>query len=308
MPFGVSMVGPVIYTFGTEAQKQRYLPRILASDDWWCQGYSEPGSGSDLASLQCRAVRQGDQYVVNGTKTWTSFAHFADRMFCLARTDPQAKPQEGISFLLIDMDQPGIEVRPIVTIDGGHDINMVFLTDVKVPVEDRIGEENRGWTCAKFLLGHERFGIAGIGRSKAQLDKLRRIAAAEPAGAAPLIEDESFARQVAQADIDLQALEATELRYLLAARDREIGAEPSLLKVRGTEVQQLLTELLMQAVGYYAFPFLRAAMEEGWNQPPVGPDYAAPLAPVYFNWRKASIYGGTNEIQKNIMAKMVLGM
>jgi alkylation response protein AidB-like acyl-CoA dehydrogenase len=305
--FGLNMVGPVIYTFGNAEQKAKYLPRILSAEDWWCQGYSEPGSGSDLASLSTRAVRDGDHYIVNGTKTWTTSAQYANRMFCLVRTDPQAKQQEGISFLLIDMAQPGVEVKPIVTIDGGAEVNMTYLTDVKVPVADRIGEENKGWTYAKFLLQHERFGIAGIGRSKAQLERLKQIAAQESAGGGPLIADRDFAGQIAQVEMELTALEYTELRYLLAAKG-EIGAEPSLLKVRGTEIQQMLTELKMRAVGHYGLPYIREAMTDGWNEEPIGPEYAAPLAPVYFNWRKTSIYGGTNEIQKNIMAKMVLGM
>jgi len=309
MPFGVKMVGPVIYTFGSPAQKQRFLPRILASEDWWCQGYSEPGAGSDLARLQTRAVRVGDHYVVNGTKTWTSFAHFADWLFCLARTSSEAKPQEGISFLLIDMKQPGVEVRPIVTIDGGADVNMVFLTDVQVPVEQRVGEENKGWTYAKFLLGHERSGIAGVGRSKAQIERLRGICGNEAAGGGRLIEDADFARAIAEVEIELAALEYTELRCLLRDVTRGgPGEDVSMLKIRGSEIQQRITELLMQAVAYYANPFSREALEHGWNEAPIGPAYAPPLAPTYFNWRKASIYGGTNEIQKNIMAKMVLGL
>ena len=308
LPFGLNMVGPVIYTFGTEEQKRHYLPRILHMDDMWCQGYSEPNAGSDLASLQTRAVREGDHYIVNGTKTWTTLAQHADHMFCLARTNSDVKPQEGISFLLIDMRQPGVEVKPIVTIDGGAEVNMVYLTDVKVPVEDRVGEENKGWTYAKFLLGHERFGIAGIGRSKAQLERLKSIAAIETAEAAPLMADRDFAHAVADVELELTALEYTELRLLLAARDGQVGAEPSLLKVKGTEVQQMLTELLMRAVGYYAAPYSREALTDGWNEAPIGPDHAFSLAPTYCNWRKVSSYGGTNEIQKNIMAKMVLGM
>ena len=310
MPFGTKMVGPVIYTFGDKRQKDHYLPRILASEDWWCQGYSEPGAGSDLASLQTRAVRKGAKYIVNGTKTWTTFAHYADHMFVLARTDPSAKPQEGISFLLLDMRQPGVEVRPIVTIDGSAEINMVFLTDVEVPAEDLVGQENKGWTYAKFLLGHERSGIAAVGRSKAQLEKLKRIASAEPGdGGAPLIEDQTFKAKIAQIELELMALEYTELRYLMAeSAGAAPGAEASLLKIRGTEIQQMLTELLMQAIGYYAHPYVPEALERGWNEKPIGPEYAAPLAPMYFNWRKSSIYGGTNEIQKNIIAKMVLGL
>jgi len=310
MPFGTKMVGPVIYTFGNEAQKRRFLPRILASEDWWCQGYSEPGAGSDLASLKTRAVRQGDRYIVNGTKTWTSFAHYADWMFCLVRTDTQGKPQEGISFLLIDMRQPGVEVKPIVTIDGTADVNMVFLTDVEVPVENLIGKENKGWTYAKFLLGHERSGIAGVGRSKAQLARLKEIARLETAEARPLIEDATFRNRIAELEIELRALEMTELRYLMDAHHagRPPGAETSLLKVRGTDIQQMLTELLAMTIGYYANPYVREAMDYGWNEAPIGPPYGSHLASTYFNWRKASIYGGSNEIQRNIIAKMVLGL
>jgi len=307
--FGLKMVGPVIYTFGTEEQRKKYLPRIVGNKDFWCQGYSEPGSGSDLASLSTRAVLNGDHYVVNGAKTWTTMAQYADHMFCLVRTDPDAKFQEGISFLLIDMDQPGIEVKPIRTLDGGQEINTVYLTDVKVPVEDRVGEENKGWTYAKFLLSHERSGIARIGASKAQLARLRDIAAQERCGEGYLIDDPDFRREMAQVEIDLHTLEYTELRALTAAaRGEAPGPEANALKIRGTEIQQRISELLMQAVGYYAMPYVPEALEYGYNQPPVGPDYAAPRAANYFNMRKASIYGGTNEIQKNIIAKMVLGL
>jgi len=309
IPFGLKMVGPVLYTFGSDWQKSHYLPRILDSEDWWCQGYSEPGSGSDLASLATRAVRDGDDYVVNGTKTWTSFAHWADMMFCLVRTASGGKPQEGISFLLIDMHAPGVEVRPIVTMDGGRDVNMVFLTDARVPVRNLIGEENKGWTYAKFLLGHERLGIAAVGRSKRQLARLKEIAVRESQHGAPLAADGGFSRAIARVEIELQALEMTELRLLMqAATGAAPGAEASMLKIRGTDIQQDITELTMQAVGYYGVPFVRGTSDRGRNEAPVGPDYAAPAAPVYFNWRKSSIYGGTNEIQRNIIAKMVLGM
>jgi len=305
--FGIKMVGPVIYTFGSRQQKDYYLPRIISGEDFWCQGYSEPGSGSDLASLQTRAVLKGDHYVVNGTKTWTTMAQYADRMFCLCRTDPDAKFQEGISFLLIDMKQPGVEVKPIRTLDGSHEINTVYLTDVKVPVEDRVGEENKGWTYAKFLLSHERSGIARIGASKANLEKLRQIAERERCGDGYLIEDEDFKREIAQVEIDLHTLEYTELRALTAAAKGEApGPEANILKIRGTELQQKISELLMRAMGYYAMPYLPEALEYGYNRDPIGPEVAAPLAANYFNMRKTSIYGGTNEIQKNIIAKMVL--
>jgi len=307
--FGIKMVGPVIYTFGSKEQKEHYLPRIISAEHFWCQGYSEPGSGSDLASLQTRAVRKGDHYIVNGSKTWTTMAQYADHMFCLCRTDPDAKFQEGISFLLIDMNQPGIEVKPIRTMDGSQEINTVYLTDVKVPVEDRIGEENKGWTYAKFLLSHERSGIARIGASKAQLEKLRNIAASQPSGNGYLIDDPDFQREITQVEIDLHTLEFTELRALTAsAKGEPPGLEANVLKIRGTEIQQKISELLMRAMGYYAMPFLPEALEHGYNESPVGPDVAAPLAAAYFNMRKTSIYGGTNEIQKNIIAKMVLGL
>jgi alkylation response protein AidB-like acyl-CoA dehydrogenase len=307
--FGTKMVGPVIYTFGSDEQKSKYLPRILNNEDWWCQGYSEPGSGSDLASLQTKAVRDGDHYIVNGTKTWTTLAQWADMMFCLVRTSTEGKKQEGISFLLIDMTQPGVEVKPIITIDGGHEVNMVHLTDVKVPVADRVGEENKGWTYAKYLLQHERGGTAGISNSKAKIERLKEIAGGIKTGGETLIDDIDFKRDVAKVEIELQALEYTDLRYLMtAASGAPIGAEVSMLKLRGTEIQQRISELLMQAMGYYANPYMPEAMEYGWNEEPVGFAEAPPLAPAYFNIRKTSIYGGTNEIQKNIIAKMVLGL
>jgi alkylation response protein AidB-like acyl-CoA dehydrogenase len=306
VPFGVGMVGPVIYTFATPEQKQRFLPRILSGEDWWCQGYSEPGAGSDLASLRTRAVRDGDRYIVNGGKTWTTYAHFADWMFCLVRTDPDAKKQEGISFLLIDMKTPGITVRPIITIDGAHDVNEVFLEDVVVPTENLIGEENKGWTYAKFLLGHERTGIAGVARAKAQLARLKRIAGVERRGGAPLAEDADFTRKIAQTEIELMALEITELRTLASeSAGRGPGPEASLLKVRGTEIQQRISELLLEAIGPYALPRIGAEARANLR---VGPDHAVGIAGDYFGLRKISIYGGTNEIQRNIMAKMILGL
>jgi len=308
IPFGLAMVGPVIYTFATEAQKQRFLPRILSSDDWWCQGYSEPGSGSDLASLKTKAVRQGDKYIVNGSKTWTTMAQFADWIFCLVRTDSTVKQQEGISFLLIDMKSPGITVRPIITMDGGHEVNEVFLDNVEVPVENLIGQEGQGWTYAKFLLGHERSGIAAVSRSKKGIARLRAIAKAETIDGQPLIEDDSFLRKVNELEIDLTALEYTELRTLAReSQGKGPGPESSILKIKGTEIQQAITELAVEAAGYYAMPFNRRAMD-GANEPTVGPSYAAFVAPSYFNMRKTSIYGGSNEIQKNIIAKMVLGL
>ena len=309
-PFGLGMVAPVIMAFGDDDQKKKYLSRILATDDWWCQGYSEPGAGSDLASLTTRATADGDDYVVNGAKTWTTLAQFADMMFCLVRTSDEEKKQDGISFLLIDMKSPGVTVRPITTIDGASDeINEVFLDDVRVPQANRVGEAGKGWTYAKFLLGHERTGIAAVGRSKKQLMRVREIAAQEVSGGRPLIQERRFAEKVAAAEIDMLALESVVLKMLAEeSAGRAPGPEASLLKIKGTELQQAITELLFEAIGDYAHPYIPEALDDGWNEEPVGPDYAAPLAPHYFNWRKASIYGGTNEIQKNIIAKMVLGL
>ena len=306
--FGVVMVAPVILAFGTKRQKDFYLPRILRSEDWWCQGYSEPDSGSDLASLRTQAVPNGDHYIVNGQKTWTTMAQYANRMFCLVRTSSSGKRQEGITFLLVDMDQPGVTVQPIKTIDGNYEINNVFLEDVKVPFEDRLGEENKGWTYAKYLLGHERTSIAAVGRSKGQLERLKNIASAEQHEGRPLIEDATFREKIAAIEIDLLALESLVLRVLSdESAGKGPGPEASFLKIRGTEVQQGITELLVEAIGNYAHPYVPEAMQTGWNEDPIGPDYATSIAPHYFNWRKASIYGGSNEIQKNIIAKAVLG-
>ncbi|MCO6389664.1 pimeloyl-CoA dehydrogenase large subunit [Aliihoeflea aestuarii] len=311
LAFGVNMVGPVIYTFGNEAQKKRYLPAIANLDDWWCQGFSEPGAGSDLASLKTRAVREGDHYVVNGQKTWTTLAQYADWIFCLVRTDPDAKKQSGISFLLIDMKTPGIEVRPIVTIDGGREINEVFLTDVKVPVENLVGEENKGWDYAKFLLGNERTNIARIGMSKQRIARIRELAAKEMSSGRPLIEDERFREKLASVEIDLKALELTQLRVVAADAKRGNTGKPdpasSILKIKGSEIQQATTHLLMQVMGPHALPY-HTGDADGSNELPIEPDYAATAAPGYFNFRKVSIYGGSNEIQKNIIAKAVLGL
>lgn len=310
LPFGVSMVAPVIYTFGSAAQKERFLPKIQSGEEWWCQGYSEPGAGSDLASVKTTAVRDGDDYIINGQKTWTTLAQHADWGFFLCRTDPNAaKPQEGISFILVDMTTPGIEVRPIITIDGGHEVNEVWLTDVRVPVENRVGEENKGWTYAKFLLAHERSGIAGVARSKRGIERLRSIASTEVLEGAPLIEDDSFARKISQLEIDLTALEFTELRTLAReSAGKGPGPESSILKVKGTEIQQRLTELTLEAVGSYGAPYFRGFPDDGSNEFPIGPDYAHHAAPNYFNFRKTSIYGGSNEIQRNIITKMILGL
>jgi len=301
--FGLKMIAPVLMAFGNPAQQQRYLPKILSAEEWWCQGYSEPGAGSDLASVKTRAqlVRsgEGDHYIVNGQKTWTTLGQYADWIFCLVRTDPEAKKQSGISFLLIDMKTPGVTVRPIITLDGAHEVNEVWLEEVRVPVENLIGEENKGWTYAKFLLGHERTNIAGIGIAKRELARLKRIAEAEGRLGEPL-----FAARVAQVEIDLMALEITNLRVLAsetrAEREKKApGPEASILKIKGTEIQQAISELMMQAVGAYALPF---------KQSDVGPDYAANLGAGYCNLRKLSIFGGSNEIQKNIISQMIMGL
>lgn len=312
LPFGVNMVGPVIATFGNEAQKRRFLPRIANLDDWWCQGFSEPGAGSDLASLKTTARRDGGHYIVNGQKTWTTLAQYADWIFCLVRTDTAAKKQEGISFLLIDMKTPGVTVRPIRTIDGGTEVNEVFLDDVKVPLENLIGEENKGWDYAKFLLGNERTGIARIGISKARLRRLKELAALEMSDGRPMIENERFRLKIAAVEVELKALEMTQLRVVARARNGQDGKpDPasSILKIKGSELQQAISELLLELVGPYALPDqMPPDGSDRWNEPPVGPDWAGTLAPHYFNWRKVSIYGGSNEIQKNIIAKAILGL
>ena len=303
IPFGVKMVGPVIYTFGSDEQKERFLPPIATSSVSWCQGYSEPGAGSDLANLRTRAVPDGDHYVVNGQKTWTSFAHWADWIFCLVRTNPDAKAQEGISFLLIDMKTPGITVRPIIMLDGAHHVNDVFFDNVRVPVANRIGKEGEGWTCAKFLLANERLGIAEVPGSKRGVRALREIAGDVAAA------DPSFREKIAEVDLQVQALEMSELRALSTmALGGAPGPEVSTLKVRGSEIQQRIAELACEAVGNYAMPYQPELLFRDSNESPIGPAYAVPAAPRYLNMRKTSIYGGTNEIQKNVISKMVLGL
>ncbi len=309
LPFGVAMVGPVIIAFGSAEQKEKFLPRIANLDDWWCQGFSEPGAGSDLASLKTAAKRDGDRYVVNGQKIWTTMAQHADWIFCLVRTVTQVKKQEGITFLLIDMRTKGITVRPIITIDGSAEVNEVFFDEVRVPVENRIGAENKGWDYAKFLLGNERTSIARVGLSKERIRRIRALAALERAGGRPIIEDERFREKLAALEIELKSLEMLQLRVVSNERHRERGKpDPysSMLKIKGAEIQQATTELMVEIVGPYALPY--RPDEEGSNQPPVGPDWASTVAPTYFNWRKISIYGGSNEIQKNIIAKAILGL
>lgn len=307
VPFGLSMLGPVLQKFGSKEQQDYFLPRILNGEHWWCQGYSEPGAGSDLASLKTRAVRDGDHYIVNGQKTWTTLGQYANWIFCLVRTDPEAKQQEGISFLLIDMATPGIEVRPIILLDGTHEVNEVFFDDVKVPVENLVGEENKGWTYAKYLLTHERTNIAGVGFSQAGLAAVKRMARAAQSGGRPLIENPHFAARMAQVEIDLMAMSTTNLRIISqAAAGQAPGVESSMLKVKGTVIRQEINDLARRAAGPYALPFASEALE-GTNEPPIGPEGTAPVAAQYFNNRKLSIFGGSNEIQRNIIAKVKLG-
>ena len=291
IPFGLTMCAAVLLKFGTPAQQKHFLPRIYDGDDFWCQGYSEPGAGSDLASLRTRATREGDHYVVNGQKTWTTLGHYADWIFCLVRTDPAAKKQEGISFLLIDMKTPGITVRPLILMDGGHEVNEVFFDDVRVPVANLVHEEGKGWTVAKYLLGHERMNTARIGTSRRELESLKELASARMKDGRPLLDDPRFRDRVTRLEVELMALELTNLRFLDQLRGgRAPGAEVSMLKIRGTEIQQMLTELMMDAIG------------------PAARDAGTRFAARYCNFRKTSIYAGSNEIQRNIIAKMSLGL
>ena len=303
VPFGLAMLGPVLMKFGSKAQQAEYLPRILSGEDWWCQGYSEPGAGSDLASLKTRAVRDGDDYVINGQKTWTTLGQHANRIFCLVRTDPEAKPQKGISFLLVDLDTPGIEMRPIKLIEGGHEVNEVFFTDVRVPAANLVGEENMGWTIAKFLLTHERTNIAGVGFSMQSLEEVKALARQVKRNGRPLIEDPLFAARVAQAEIDLEAMKITNLRMLYKAQKQGApGPETSILKIKGTVIAQELKDLARRALGPAAAPFPGMLSA---NLAPA-PEEAANNAARYFNNRKTSIFGGSNEIQRNILTKTML--
>ncbi len=309
VPFGLSMLAPVLQKFGSKEQQDYWLPRILSGEDWWCQGYSEPGAGSDLASLKTEAVLNdaGTHYIVNGQKTWTTLGQHANMIFCLVRTDKTVKQQEGISFLLIDMDTPGVEVRPIVLLDGGAEVNEVWFTDVKVPVENLVGEENKGWTYAKYLLTHERTNIAGVGFSQAGLTAVKRLAKAEMAGGKPLIQNPHFAARLAQVEIDLQAMSTTNLRIISkAAAGTAPGVESSMLKVKGTIIRQEINDLARRAVGAYAMPFASEAVE-GSNAGLPDPHDAGPVAAQYFNNRKLSIFGGSNEIQRSIIAKVTMG-
>ncbi len=307
--FNVTMVGPVIAQFGNDAQKQHFLPKTANADIFWCQGFSEPGSGSDLASLRTKAERKGDKYIINGQKIWTTLAQYADWIFCLVRTDPAAKKQEGISFILVDMKTSGITVRPIITIDGGREVNEVFFDNVEVPAENLVGQENKGWDYAKFLLGNERTGIARVGASKAKVARIKELASMERVGDTPLIETPRFREKLAAVEVELKALEMTQLRVVADERRREKGRPnpaSSILKLKGSQIQQQLTELVMEVVGPYAMPYQRDF--DGRNEETIGPDYATEAAPMYFNYRKVSIYGGSNEIQRNIVAKAILGL
>ena len=315
-PFGVSMVAPVIMAFGNEAQKKEHLPKILSSDVWWCQGYSEPGAGSDLAGLQMSAVRDGDEYVLNGSKIWTTLAQWADMIFCLVRTDKSGKPQEGISFIVFPMTLPGITIRPLPTLDGPaegqHEINQVFFENVRVKIKDAlIGEENKGWTYAKYLLEFER-GNAYASGLRNMLRKVRKIASKEVAGDLPVLRDPDFARKLARTEIRVEAIDATEQRVLSAlSAGQNVGPESSMLKYQGSEVQQEITELALEAAGIYGNPFVQdtlALAEPGSNAEAPTPEHLLTAAPSYFNYRKTSIYAGSNEIQRNIIAKMVLGL
>ena len=314
VPFGVNMLGPVLIKYGNEAQKRYWLPRILDGSDWWCQGYSEPGSGSDLASVRMTAVRgrdkDGDHYILNGQKTWTTLGHYANMIFCLVRTSSDVRPQEGISFVLVNMNSPGVEVRPIITLDGAHEVNEVFFTDVRVPAENLVGEENKGWTYAKYLLTYERTNIAGVGFSVAALERLRAIAKKQKRHGRPLIDDPYFAARFARVEIELENMKTTNLRVLAAVAGGGVpGAESSMLKIRGTEIRQEITALTRRAMGQYAqsLPGSEAANDSALNEFLETPG-AATAATSYFNNRKLSIFGGSNEIQKNIISKMILGL
>jgi alkylation response protein AidB-like acyl-CoA dehydrogenase len=308
LAFGLRMLGPVLMRYGSAAHQQHFLPRILSGEHWWCQGYSEPGAGSDLASLKTQAVRDADHYVVNGQKCWNTLGQFADWIFCLARTDPTAKPQRGISMLLIDMRTPGITVRPTVLLDGTAEVNEIWLENVRVPVANRVGDENLGWTYAKYLLSHERANIAGIGSSKRELLRLKAIATKERRRRRPLIEDPDFRRHLARVEIDLQALEYTNLRMLSAPASAPSSAiAASILKIRGSEIRQALSELLVEAIGPEALRFAGRSPAAADDALPDAA-HAAGLMASYLNLRKLSIFGGSNEIQKNIIAQSLIGL
>jgi hypothetical protein len=303
VPFGPVMVAPVIMAFGNAEQQQRFLPGIASGDVWWSQGYSEPGSGSDLASVKTKAERVGDKYIVNGQKTWTTLGQYGEWIFCLVRTSNEGKPQTGISFLLIDMKSPGVTVRPIILMDGTAEVNEVFFDNVEVPANNLIGEENKGWNYAKYLLAHERTNIADVNRAKRELERLKRIAKAEG-----VLDDSRFRDEIAKLEVDVVALEMMVLRVLAGEKaGKQTMDIASLLKIRGSEIQQRYSELMMLAAGPFALPLIREAMEAGWQGDSVGHAHCAPLASTYFNMRKTTIYGGSNEVQRNIVSQFVLG-
>ena len=303
VPFGPVMVAPVIMAFGNEKQQKQHLPGIASGEVWWSQGYSEPGSGSDLASVKCKAEKVGDKYIVNGQKTWTTLGQYGEWIFCLVRTSNEGKPQTGISFLLIDMKSKGVTVRPIVLLDGDAEVNEVWFDNVEVPAENLIGEENKGWTYAKHLLSHERTNIADVNRTKRELERLKRIAKAEG-----VWNDTRFRDEIAKLEVDVVALEMMVLRVLSAEKSGKNSLDVAgLLKIRGSEIQQRYSELMMLAAGPYALPLVREAMEAGWQGDHVGAAHCAPLASTYFNMRKTTIYGGSNEVQRNIVSQTVLG-
>jgi alkylation response protein AidB-like acyl-CoA dehydrogenase len=303
VPFGPVMVAPVIMAFGNAEQQQRFLPGIASGEVWWSQGYSEPGSGSDLASLKTRAERVGNKYIVNGQKTWTTLGQYGEWIFCLVRTAAEGKPQNGISFLLIDMKSPGVTVRPIILLDGTAEVNEVFFDNVEVPAENLVGEENKGWNYAKYLLAHERTNIADVNRAKRELERLKRIAKTEG-----VYDDSRFRDEIAKLEVDIVALEMMVLRVLSAEKSGKQSLDiAGLLKIRGSEIQQRYSELMMLAAGPFALPLIREAMEAGWQGDHVGHAHCAPLASTYFNMRKTTIYGGSNEVQRNIVSQFVLG-
>ncbi|MFG1391662.1 acyl-CoA dehydrogenase family protein [Xanthobacter agilis] len=310
---GINMIGPVLIAFGTPEQKAAYLPAMRRGDLWWAQGFSEPGAGSDLASLATRAVLDGDHYVVNGTKIWQTQAAYADMMFALVRTRFEGKPQEGITLLLLDMNSPGLSIQPIRTIDGGQELYQCFFDNVRVPVENRVGADGKGWTYAKYLLGFERHGIAGIGHAKRQMARIKRVAAAEHDRGTRLIDLPRWRDRIALLEIELMALECLSLRLIQESEAKGAGAGPgveaSILKIRGTELRQDMFELLTELTGPYGIPFDEEVMRNGWgNEAPVGPAHAATIASNYLDSRKISIYGGANEIQRNVLAKAILGV
>ncbi|HEU0196905.1 MAG TPA: acyl-CoA dehydrogenase family protein [Nevskiaceae bacterium] len=309
MPFGLFMLGPVLIKFGNDAQKRHWLPRILNGDDWWCQGYSEPGAGSDLASLKTTAVRDGDHYIVNGQKTWTTLGQYANMIFCLVRTNTEVRKQEGISFLLIDMKTPGVEVRPIILLEGTHEVNEVFFTDVKVPAQNLVGEENKGWTYAKYLLTFERTGNANVGACEAAITRLRRLAIERRYHGKPLIEDPLFGARLARIAIRLENMKTTNLRVLAAATSGAAsGSKPSMLKIEGSEVLQELTSLARRALGPGALPAAEAAVQEHVQTEALASLASRTIAARYFNCRKLSIFAGSNEVQRSIITKMDLGL